>query len=152
MEKRLPNIGEYVRGVGTLVSIEDYTPPPPPLIKHYIFEEITARCEVRLNGETLNKFNSVWDFYGKAWSVEDAIKTAREYAKRQKLGPKSDIEVVAIKEIHQVKKQPRMDVNSYDPQFINFERIYDSSLPGPVEEVVWSSKAQPSEETGKSEK
>lgn len=143
-EKRLPNIGEYVRGLGTLVSIVDRDPPPPPPpTKDYIFEEISARCEVRLNGKKLKELNTFNDYYGKETSVEIAISEAKEYAERNKIGPNSDVEVVAIKIVEQFKKVPTDKTNFYSTEHLNFESLKSGAswgLPDPTEEVVWSSK------------
>lgn len=138
---RIPEVGEYVRGCGTLIEIQQSEPLPPPP-SDYIFEEITARCEMRLNGETLKVFNSVWDFYGKGTSVKDAIREAKEYAEKHHLGPDSDCEVVAIKSISRTRKRCVERPNHYDQSFVFFETqpYGKAGMPRDMEEVVWSSR------------
>jgi len=72
---RLPNIGDFVRHFGRLVGIEKVPPPPPPQPppkKDYIFVEISARCELRFNGETIKELQELSDFYGLETSVSCA--------------------------------------------------------------------------------
>ena len=146
-ERRLPEMGEYVRGQGTLVAVENIAPPPPPAGKHYIFEEITARVELRLGSEVLSQICSLWDFFGKETSVATAIREAKEYASERNIGPKSELEVVVIRAVEQVRKLPAKNRgNPYNPDFCLFEPLEIGSkvnLPDPVETVSWSSREEP---------
>ena len=145
-KQRLPEIGEYIRGHGTLVAVQDIVPPPPPVEREYVFEEITARVELRLGNEVLSDLCGTWDFYGKGTSVKTAIEEAQKYAAERKIGPKSDLEVVVVKVIEQIRKQPiKGEENFYDNSFWSFKRLdrYKFDLPGPVESIVWSSKEGP---------
>ena len=146
-QQRLPEIGEYVRGQGTLVAVQDIVPPPPPVDKDYIFGEITAGVELRLGIEVLNKVCTFWDAYGKETSVEAAIGEAKKYASERKIGPGSELEVVVIKTVEQTRKRPnRREENFYDKTFFSFEPLEVMSkvgLPDPVKTVVWSSKEKP---------
>ena len=141
---RLPEIGEYVRGQGTLVAVQDIVPPPPPADRDYIFEEITARVELGPGSEVLKEICTLWDADGLESSVKAAIKGAKKYASQKGIGPKSELEVVVIKHTEQVRKRPdRNAENLYNRDFLSFEYLkYGSklNLPDPVETVVWSSK------------
>ena len=142
---KLPVTGEYLRGTGTLIKIEEIPvePVPPPNVD-YIFEEITAHCQIRLGKDVLNKFNNVWDHYGKETSVEDAVSAAKKYAKKHNLGKNSDVEVVAIKVVEQVRKRPtRQADNYYDKSYFQFEELpcgSKRSVSERVETIAWSSK------------
>lgn len=145
LKQRLPEIGEYVRGQGTLIAVQHIIPPPPPVDKDYIFEEITAEVKLRLGDEVLNEIASLWDAYGKGTSVESAIEDAKKYASERNIGPKSELEVMVIKIVEQVRKRPEKfsTENFYDPTFISFVSLETGSkwnLPDPVETIVWSSR------------
>lgn len=144
INQRIPEVGEYVRGVGTLVKTEEVPPPPqPPPEVDYIFEEITAHCELRLNGKKISEFESLWDAYGKESSVQSAIEAAKEYAKKNGIGAKSDLEVVAVKECDFARKRPNDKENFYDKNFKSFdskERGARWDVPAKIITVVWSSK------------
>lgn len=143
-EPRLPEIGEYVRGEGTLVAVQDVVPPPPPIDKDYIFEEITTRVELRLGIEVLNEVCTLWDADGKETSVKTAIEEAKKYASNRNIGLGSELEMVVIKNVQQVRKRPwKSGENPYDRDFRRFEHLVVGSkanLPDPVETVVWSSR------------
>jgi len=142
-KQRLPEIGEYVRGQGTLVAVQDIVPPPPAVNKDYIFEEITTRVELRLGDELLQTICHLWDFYGLEISVKEAIEEAKEYAAERKIGPGSDLEVVVIKIVEQVRKRPDREENFYDKTFSSFKSLEVGSkanLSDPIESIVWSSK------------
>jgi hypothetical protein len=144
VKQRLPEIGEYVRGDGTLVAVQEIVPPPPPVNWDYIFEEITARVELRLGTEVLNKVCTLWDAYGLGASVTAATEDAKKYASKRKIGPSSELEVVVIKIIERVRKRPEKDSkNFYNPILQSFEPLQYGSkaeLPDPVETVAWSSR------------
>lgn len=143
-KQRLPEIGEYVRGQGTLIAVQDIVPPPPPVDRDYIFEEITAKVELRLGAEVLNEVCTLWDAYGLEDSVKSAIEEALQYVSKRKIGPKSDLEVVVIKRVERVRKRPqRSTENFYDGSFYSFKSLETGSkanLPDPVRTVVWSSR------------
>lgn len=140
---REPAINEYVRGQGTLVAVEDRTPPPPIRTKDWIFEEITARVELRFGDEVLTSMGTTWDFHGKESSVASAIKDAQQYAKKRGISAKSELEVVVVKIVSQVRKRPKSRANFYDERFLSFKTLdngcrYD--LPSDVETIAWSSR------------
>lgn len=148
MKQRTPLLGEYVRGVGTLVLVDVIPPPPPPPPKTvYIFAAITAHCEVRRKGRKLDEFNSVWDFYGLAHSVEDSIRVAQNYCRDEEVTPQSDIEVVVVKETSFAARYQLPGENFYDKEFFQFDGENDYPelrrfpVPEMVKEVVWSSRA-----------
>jgi hypothetical protein len=143
---RLPEIGEYVRGQGTLVAVQEIVPQLLPVDKYYIFEEISARVELRLGAEVIKHVVTLWDFYGKGKSIEGAIEKAQEYVSKKGIGPQSELEVVVIKIVEQIRKLPNQyGENLRDPTFVSFESSGTGSkanLPDPVEAVVWSSKKE----------
>lgn len=141
---REPKIGEFVRGVGKLIAIQDRTPPPPPVpVKDHIFEEITARTELWLGDELLKEMGTLWDFHGLETSVKTATKEAKEYAAKRHIRPKSELEIRVIRIASQMRKHPKGRESFYDKQFIEFEAAshgcrYD--LPEDVETLAWSSR------------
>lgn len=141
---RLPNIGEFVRHHGTLLAVEiTPPPPPPPPQKDYIFEEITARCELRLNGGVVKEIQTLNDFYGLETSVVSAKEEMKKYAEDNHVGPDSDLEVVVVRVASQFRARPKSTENFYDDQFFDFsvlDRGARWNLPEPVETIVWSSK------------
>jgi len=141
---KIPQVGEFVRHIGKLVVIETVQPPPPPKPeKDYIFEEIEARCELRLNGEIIKHLETLNDFYGLGTSVESAIKAMKEYADKRHINKNSDVEVVVMRRVYQVRKRPITRRNFYSDEYFDFEAIERGAtlnLPKPVETVVWTSK------------
>lgn len=140
-ETRLPEIGEYARGHGVLVEIQDVTPPPPPVpVLDYIFEESTAKWEVRANGTVLADGETYTDFYGLGTCVEHAVEAAKRYA--AELG-ESSLEVVVVKTTVRYRKRPGREENFYDPKFRDFHSLGHGSrwnLPEEVVEEVFSMK------------
>ena len=138
---KIPEVGEFLRGVGVLVKIEDGKPVPPP--KDYIFEDITARCEMRLNGEVIKEIETLNDHYGLETSVKTAIEEMKDYAKRRGITDKSDVEIVVVRVAEQTRMRPKNRESYYATGYMDFESLrYGShrNLPEDVETVVWSSK------------
>ena len=144
-ELKIPKVGEFVRHIGKLVSIEEIPPPPPPkLSKDYIFEEIEAQCELRLNGEVIKHIATLSDFYGQGTSVESAIEEMKEYASKRNITKDSDVEVVVIRRVYQTRKRPNTRSNFYSKEYFDFDNIEHeatSNLIEPIETIVWSSKS-----------
>jgi hypothetical protein len=117
--------------------------------KDYIFEEITAKIQLRFSKtqEIIDDIGTLWDAYGKETSVEAAIENAEEYTSKRGIGFQSDIEVVVIKIVEQVRKRfNKKEENPYDPNFYEFKRLEwgsKANLLTPVETIVWSSKQVP---------
>lgn len=135
---RVPEVGEYVRMIGTLVAVEEVVPPPPPKEVDYIFEDSEARVEVLANGHKIDDGPTINDFYGKGTSVETAIEEAEKLSK--KYGP--GVEVRVVKVTAQVRMRKDRGENFYAPQFAAFKSKSHGAthdLPEPSEEVVWSS-------------
>src|SRR5437870_4946695 len=109
---RLPNIGEHVRSVGTLVSIEDVTPVPVKTLD-YIFQLVTARVESRLNGQVISPHVTFNEFYGEGTAVKAAIGEAKKLA--ESYGP-SNVQFVVVKITEHIRKRPswNQDENFYD--------------------------------------
>lgn len=143
---RLPVPGEFVRGIGTLVTVEPVKPEPPPPSKDYIFREITARGEIRRNGKTLQSFSTNTDFYGLGRSVIGCVEDMRKVCQDEEISSGSECEVVAVRMIEYFRAQPIGDPhreNFYASDFKPFERLPSGSgwnVPESVEEVVWTSR------------
>jgi hypothetical protein len=148
---KLPVVGDFVRKAGRLVAIETIEPEPPP--QDYIFEEIHARCEIRLNGKVIQEIGTYNDYYGLGTSVTTAIKEMKEYAFKEHITDKSEIEIVIIKVVSQERKRPIID-HSTEDSFLN-GMILDYvplrcgskyNLPDDIETIAWSSKHPDNEE------
>lgn len=144
-EPRLPNVGEYVRGTGVLIKIEQAppSPPPPQPPPDYIFEDTSARWELRRKGETLTTFTTFSDFYGLGTSVTSAVEAAMKYAEEQAIDANSEVEVVVVRIVTYSRERPSNKENIYAPAFRYFESVVDSSrynVPEEVEADVWSTK------------
>ena len=142
-QPRIPEEGEFVRGQGTLVGIEIIPPEPVPPQTDYIFEQIEARCELRLHGEVIQDIQTLNDFYGLETSVETAIAEMKAYAERKQIGSSSDVEVVVFRVATQYRLSKKAGKNFYDETFFDFVPLASGSrrgLPEPDEKVVWSSK------------
>lgn len=142
---RTPDVGDFVRGTGKLLKIEHIQPPPPPSYDTYIFEEITARCELRLKQEVIHHIQTLNDFYGIGTSVETAIKEMKEYARQKKLTSKSEIAVVVLKVVSQFRARTTSLKNSYEKEYPDF-RYADwpeqRGLPDPIITIAWTSKEE----------
>jgi hypothetical protein len=158
-EPRLPSVGEFVRGVGTLTEVVVVPPPPqPPPRTLYAFESTNAQMRVLLHGKVLTEGPSRNDFYGKETSVETVIKEAKKYCTANKITAASDIEVIAVRIVETELRMLRRYVdaytkaNFYDETFLAFDDERPDCLPSewrnpqPVETVVWSSKRADKEE------
>jgi hypothetical protein len=140
---RIPKVGEYVRSVGTLILIEQ--PPTPPVVippPYYVFEEITARIELRRKGKIIKELYELNDFYGLESSVTTAIKEAQEYAKDNDITPDSEMEVVVVRIAERKRRLIKDDKNFYDGTFRGFDylRNGDSSYSEAIETDVWISR------------
>lgn len=140
VKPRIPKIGEYVRGHGTLVSIQDIT----PIVNKqdgYIFEYYNATYELRINGKVVSQGNTYNDFYGLETCLETAVGDAKEVAKE--LSVNSDVEVVVVKITGYSCKIPGIDKNFYDDKFKGFrgtENGHLADVPESKYEDYWSSK------------
>ena len=140
IEARLPEVGEYVRMFGTLVEVQDVTPPPPPKEVDYIFEDTIARVEVLANGRTLKNGSTFNNFGGKDTCVDTAIREAKKCLDYYGDG----IEVRVVKVTRRCRMRPDDHEHLSDPQFVGFAGLGFEShrdLPESIEEVVWTSKA-----------
>lgn len=138
MSKIPPAVGEFVRHVGRLVSIEDVT-PPVVIVRDYIFEQISAKCEVRLGTEIIKYIQTLSDWYGEGTAVATAITEMKEYAIAREIGPTHPLEIVVIRIAQQARMRPNPAEHSREP-FRQIEYDYLRGLPEPTETVVWSSK------------
>lgn len=131
-------IGEYVRHIGKLITTEDVT-PPVVTVTDYIFESVSARCELRFRREVVNNIQTLSDFYGEGTGVATAIKEMQEYVTNKQIGPNSDLEVVVVRVAEQCRMRPNPTKFSREP-FRSIDYGSRRDLPEPVETVVWSSK------------
>ncbi len=145
IELKVPNVGEFIRHAGTLIAIEEVKPPPPPISREYIFQEVEARIELRLKDEVIKRIGDLNDFYGLETSIKTAIKEAKEYAVDRELGENSDLEVIVISITRQYRAKPTWQENIFTKGYTEFEHLMTHStrgLPSPDERVVWSSKSK----------
>jgi hypothetical protein len=143
IKPRLPVKGEYVRHQGVLIDVRNIQPPLPKPIVEYIFEERSARKELRYkDGTLLKEIETYNDFYGLGTGEETAIKELEEYCEKKGINKDSDIEAFVVREIDHIARKAENKPNFYDPTFFNFENTTDSySLSLEHKEVdVWSSK------------
>jgi hypothetical protein len=138
---RLPVIGEFVRGVGTLHAIEQPPPSHPPL--EYIFAEISARKEMRRRGHLIRKLDTLNDFYGRGTSVEMAIQEMKKLAELEEITADSEVELVVVRVVSYFRAHPDSSKNVYDKRFVNMETLPHGSqwnVPDDEEAEVWSSQ------------
>jgi hypothetical protein len=140
---RLPAVGEYVRGVGTLHAVEQPpAPPPPPPV--YIFQQTTATAELRRNGELLKELQTLTDWYGLETSVATCIDEMRSYCARQRITSTSELEVVVVRVVSYYRARPvHQQENILAREFQSFSVLDHGGcwdVPEPEETVVWSSR------------
>lgn len=135
---RIPTVGEYVRMFGTLVEVQDVTPPVVPT-KDYIFEDTSARLEARINGKVVKEYGTYNNFYGKDRCVEAAIDEAR---KQQDWLGESNLEFVVVKVTERCRMRPTNSEHFYAREFREFKALDHGckwDLPEETEDDVWSS-------------
>lgn len=135
---RIPEVGERLRLTGTLVDIQDVTPPPPAKQLDYVFEEVTARVELAANGHVIDERGTFNDFGGCA--ERTAIAEAEKLAKQ--FGPGVEVRVVRIVERYRARPNDYDYEDLYNRGFPKFERLqhgYHAGMPEPTETIVWSS-------------
>lgn len=138
---RLPKKGEYVKHEGLLIKVKKTQPPIPEPIIEYIFEERSARKEIRFkDGTLLKNLETLNDFYGLGTGEEAAIKELKAYCKKKSIDEDSDIEAFVVREIDHIIKKPGNKPNFYDRTFLNFESISNGYHLKHKEIDVWSSK------------
>jgi len=141
-KQRMPEIGEYVWDYGKLIAVVDPSHPPEPPPKDWIFEEITARIEIWLNGGLLKEMNS-YCHYGDKTAVDNALEEVLPFCEREGIGPEHGLEVVIIQVTSQCRCRPVQRENFRQPHLASFQSIECGSkwgLPKDQERVVWSSK------------
>lgn len=141
-EPRLPEVGEFVRGVGTLVEVQQ-TPAPPPPPPDYIFAEQDGRTELRRGDDVLKVIQTLNDFYGKGAGVETSIEEAKQYAVNHNITDASEVEVVVVKVVSYSRSRNSHGKNFYDNTFVDFKTLDSGAtwdVPGDEETDVWSSK------------
>lgn len=139
-DPRTPNIGEYVRGTGTLIEIQDGKPPPPPP-KVYIFEVFEAETDLYLHDRKIQNLSSIWDFHGLKRSISEAIKEAKEYCKKYGVDGNSESEVRVTQILSKRRCHQTDEKNYYVEEFKTYKPIGSGSGGGdPVRTIVWTSK------------
>lgn len=143
-ELKMPQIGDYIRNVGKLIRIETIPPEPQEPIVDYIFEEISAKIELRASWGKIDDITCLNDFYGLESSIQTAIKEAKEYCSERHITKDSELEVVVIKEVEQFRKRPTGKLEFWNKEYMDFEHLdgYKSThdLPEKTETIIWSSK------------
>jgi hypothetical protein len=145
MEKtnpRLPEKGEYVRHQGVLIDIRTTQPPTPKPLIEYIFEERSARKELRFkDGTVLDVLETLNDFYGLGTGEEKAIQELSDYCKEKGIDANSDVEAFIVRETDHTIKTPLKGPNFYNETFFDFATVqrYDA-VKKHEEKDVWSSK------------
>jgi len=140
-DPRIPNVGEKVRMLGTLIRVETPKPIQPP--DEYIFEDVNARVELRLRDSVIKEFGTYNDFHG--CSVTSAIKEAKQICEVHGIGPTSDNEIVVVKVTTQFRRllSREGDTYAYDREFRRFNYMSSGGGYGVAPDVevdVWSSK------------
>jgi hypothetical protein len=145
-EPRLPEVGEFVRGVGTLREVVIVPPPPqPPPTTVYVFEDVTAQMRILIGGEVVDTGATRDDFHGKDTCVNSAVEAAKDYIRQMRIGPKSDVEVVVVRTVSLTSRERhwRNEPNFYDKTFVAFSNEASKAYTDrteDVDEVVWSSR------------
>lgn len=143
MEKKTPSVGQYVRGIGTLVDVLDVTPVPPPKQLEYVFEEVTARMEIWIGGWKVKDHGTLWDAFGYESSVKGAINEAQAFAVARGWNKDSQAEIRVVRIAERRRKTKVNSDNYYQKEFENFESKSIGccwEMPKPEEKVVWSSR------------
>lgn len=129
-ETRLPKIGEFVKGLGTVVEIRDVTPPPPPPPKaeHYVFSAAVYYCELRANGKCIVNYATHPD-------KEFIKKAARRHA--EEVGPSDMVFVVVQSTRHEIKAAGR-GRHHEDVEFCRFgDPKGHHTVPNDIDKDVW---------------
>lgn len=136
---RLPEVGERIRNIGTLVDIQDVTPLVVRTL-HYVFETSEAILEARINGRKVTTLGTFHDFFGPRTHIKNAIVEAGTEA--EKFGA-SDLEFVVVERITYARYVPQQRVADYQSEFLDFSRVTGNGLlaiPDSIERDVWSSQ------------
>ena len=136
---RLPEVGEYVRGTGRLVSVEDVTPSPPAKVEDWIFESVEAQVVVQsLTEKVIDEKGTYNEFYGEGTAVTTAIEEARKLAEHFGDG----VVLVVVKRTSRHRARPTREENFYAREFMDFKHLDHGccrGIPEPTEEIVWRS-------------
>lgn len=140
---KIPQIGEYIRNIGTLTKIEDVVPKPPPPEKDYIFEIIEARCDLYRNNELLKHLYTLNDFYELNSCIKTAIEEMIDYATTNKITKDSEVELRVTKVSSLIRMNPTWEKNYYTKEYTDFKYKELGSrfnLPEPTETIIWTSR------------
>lgn len=132
---RVPEVGEFVRYVGTLVEVQEETPPPPPPVKSYVFEKLEYLIEIRAAGKLLAD--------GPSFVVGTELPRAIEEATRIAKGYDFEVDVVVLERVSRVRMTPNMNMeNIYhrNTTCFTFESNPHRGMPADKIRDVWSSK------------
>jgi len=140
-EIRDPTPGDYVRMTGTCVRVETIQPPAPPPETWFVFEDVSARWELRLNGKPVKRGDTFNDFYGGAeGAVPTATEEAKKYAAANEISGPGPLSVVVVRIVERKRgKRDNRDYckNGYAPEFPSFRDF--EWLCRNEQTVVWSS-------------
>ena len=129
-----------MRGHGVLIREEQ--PPPIPVQKQYIFEDVVAKVSVLLDGKVLKDIETNWDFSGRESSVEVAIVSAKKYALAHNIDASHALEIVVYRIASQHRKEKSICENLYAREFPNYHYSGKGrfGLPNDITTVVWTSR------------
>ena len=133
---RVPEVGEFVRHIGTLIGIEEVPPPPPPPpTLSYIFESKTYGIDIRVAGKIIANGPSFIPGVELPFVINEATRIAKEY------DYEADVVIVEYTERRRHHAQHAME-NIYQPGTVDFSSEPNSQrgMPNDTETVVWSSK------------
>jgi len=140
-EPRIPEVGDYVKGHGKLISLHDVTPPVQK-ITAYLFESHDATVVLRVNGIDVKHFVTLHSLWGIESCLENAVEEAESYAKKY-YG--EGIEIVVLHNIsHVLGEIDRFKQNYHDRRFHGFtasDHSYEirDQIPEDRTEEYWSS-------------
>lgn len=131
--------GEYMRGTGRLIRVEDVT--PKDVVLDYIFQDSEATVQARINGHNIKEYGTFNNLYGEGTCVDAAIEQAKSVLK---VIGESNLEFVVVKRTFHQRYRPskRMNESIFDRGMVHMEVLphgWGRDLPDDIEEVVWSS-------------
>lgn len=141
---KIPDVGDYVRGLGKLVAVEDVTPQVKPMTG-YVFEILSATVEMWANGNKLKECVTFNDLGGEESCLKSAVEEAESLIEHYGNG----VEFRVMKNTDYDCKAPWHEgSNFYDSKFRQFRdmaafhhgNIYNHmKVPQSKSELYWTS-------------
>lgn len=143
--KRIPEIGEYVRGIGTLIRKDNVEPKPTPPPEHeWVFEEVTAEVELLVCDVKVTSYCVFCDGGELNSSIDTAKHEAKKVAVNLKVKADGETEIRVVRIVEHCRKQPSdLMPNYYQKDVLNFDPLKwgcKRDMPDPVRTVVWSTR------------